>query len=201
MSLLFSEKIRQTRKKQRMTIEQLAEKAGCSKSYISQLENGATKASVSMLGKLSEALNLPITDFFEENNEKLPEGAKNVKLKQNILNQSLVKKSTRKTIHYPDGKTKSHFLTRAVYQKQMQPILTTIEPGGESNYEEDTIHPDGSEEFLTVLQGEIELVIADEIVFLQEGDSFYFDGSIPHRWRNSGTVDAKVLFVWTPAVW
>ncbi|WP_092223697.1 helix-turn-helix domain-containing protein [Desulforhopalus singaporensis] len=202
MQLSFSEKLRQARKNNNLTIEQLANMVGCSKSYISQLENDATKPSVTMLGKLVEALGVPITDFFQDNRAGSQETEGEMETSPAIIkSESLVKKGSRRTINYPDGKTKSHFLTRAVYQKKMQPILTVIEPGGDSNNEEKIVHPVGSEEFLMVVKGEIEFEVAGETYIMEEGDSFYFNGNTPHRWRNSGDETAEVLFVWTPAVW
>ena len=185
-----------------MTIEQLAKIVGCSKSYISQLENGATNPSVTMLGKLVEALNVQITDFFQDNRDHL--GEKNVETEKSskvTKSECLVARDERRTINYPDGKTRSHFLTRAVYQKKMQPILTVIDPGGESNWEEKIIHPEGSEEFLMVLKGEIDFEVHGKTYTIREGDSFYFDGNTPHRWKNKCQQTAEVLFVWTPAVW
>jgi len=203
MTYLISEKVRQSRKNINLTIEQLAKKIGCSKSYISQLENGKTKPSLSMIGKLVKALDIPITDIFEGNLEEQdspPPTAKGSAPSGTLFNH-LVKKEGRRTITYPDGKILDQFLTRAVYQKKMQPILTFIEPGGESHSDETIEHPEETEEFLIVLKGKLDFDLAGEKICLQEGDSLYFDGALPHHWRNNGDQAAEVLFVWTPAVW
>jgi quercetin dioxygenase-like cupin family protein len=62
-------------------------------------------------------------------------------------------------------------------------------------------HPKGAEEFVLVLRGEIDFEIGSKTVSLQQGDTLYFDGDLPHRWMNIGKETAEVLFVWTPPVW
>ncbi len=202
MQISFSEQLRRTRKEKKLTVEQLAKKVGCSKSYISQLENDVTKPSVTMLGKLSEALNGQIIDFFydEQNNQKEVLDTLNG-LERITKHNCLVTPDERRTIEYPDGKTRSQFLTRGVYQKKMQPILTIIEPGGESNPDGQMMHPPGSQEFIMVVKGEIEFDAEGKSFTLRAGDTFYFDGDVPHHWKNASTEVAEVFFMWTPAVW
>jgi len=202
MQLSFGETLRQTRKTQKLTIKQLAKFVGCSTSYISQLENGTTKPSVTMLRKLAESLNKQITDFFRDNQETVGESSYSVNSDQTSgYHNCLITEKQRREIIYPDGKTKSQFLTSAVYQKKMQPILTIIEPGGVSHSDDNITHPVGSEEFFFVLNGEIDFEINNQEFKLKTGDTFYFDGNIPHRWTNNSDKVAEILFVWTPAVW
>lgn len=203
MQLSFNEKLRQERTELNLTIEQLANLVGCSKSYISQLEHGTTKPSVTMLRKLAEALNIQMSEFLHDRaaataNEISVPGQVN---RQRSRQSCLISENERRIINYPDGKSQSAFLTEAVYMKKMQPILTTIEPGGGSNSDDDTTHPEGSEEFLFVLRGEIDFKVDNQNFKLKAGDTFYFDGVIPHSWKNNGSQVAEILFVWTPAVW
>jgi len=171
-----------------MTIDQLAKRAGCTKSYISQLENGINAPSVSMLGRLAEALDIQVGDFFRNENGEVQ---KNWKLC----------KTDRRTINYPDEKVLSQLLTRAIFQKKMQPLISIIEPGGTSDDSAKLLHPEGSEEFVLVLKGEIDFEINLDHISLQEGDTLYFNGDQPHSWINNGKETAEVLFVWTPPVW
>ena len=185
---IIQKKIRELRKNKKMTIDQLAKRAGCTKSYISQLENGINAPSVSMLGRLAEALDIQVGDFFRNENGEVQ---KNWKLC----------KTDRRTINYPDEKVSSQLLTRAIFQKKMQPLISIIEPGGTSDDSAKLLHPEGSEEFVLVLKGEIDFEINLDHITLQEGDTLYFNGDQPHSWINNGKETAEVLFVWTPPVW
>ncbi len=182
-------KIKQLRTQKGLTLEQLAKRIGCSKSYISQLEKGVTAPSVSMLAKLAEALGFPVSDFFLS------------PVAPRIQNWYL-SKSERRAIHYPDGKVQSQLLTRSIFQKKMQPLVSVIQPGGSSDRAAgQLVHPPGSEEFVLVLSGEVTFEIETEEILLKEGDTLYFNGEHPHRWSNKGKKTAEVLFVWTPPVW
>jgi transcriptional regulator with XRE-family HTH domain len=198
----IKEKIKELRKDRNLTLEQLANIVGCSKSYISQLENGVATPSISMLGKLSKGLNTNMTNLILSVEENGDQSTARVEApKSTRTSDYYMRKNRRRTFNYPDGKTLSQFLTTAVYQKTMQPIYTTIEPGGESNGDDMIIHPKNSEEFVWVLKGKVEFEINGEILIIEEGDTLYFDGSIPHRWKNTTQQLAEALFVWTPAVW
>jgi len=181
-------RLKQLRNRKKLTLQQLAQKAGCTKSYISQLEKGTSSPSVSMLGRLAEALEIPVADLVRD------EGGGD-------QGNWHLRKSDRRTIHYPDGKITSQLLTKGVFQKKMQPLLSVIEPGGMLNDSGNMSHPKGAEEFVLVLRGEIEFEIGSKIISLKQEDTLYFDGELPHRWKNIGKVTAEVLFVWTPPVW
>ena len=188
MEIKIPDRLKQLRKRKKLTLQQLAQKAGCTKSYISQLEKGTSSPSVSMLGRLAEALETPVADLIRNGNG---EDQGNWHLR----------KADRRTINYPDGKVASQLLTKGVFQKKMQPLLSVIEPGGMLNDSGDASHPRGSEEFVLVMKGEIEFEIGSKIFSLETGDTLYFEGALPHRWMNKGKETAEVLFVWTPPVW
>ena len=58
-------RIREKRHAQPLTLKQLANRTGLSVSLISQIELGKSAASMSTLHKLSTALGVPMTFFFE----------------------------------------------------------------------------------------------------------------------------------------
>jgi quercetin dioxygenase-like cupin family protein len=49
-----------------------------------------------------------------------------------------------------------------------------------------------------VLQGELEITVADQTIRVGAGDSFFFLSHLPHGYRNIGSVDAQILWVNTP---
>jgi quercetin dioxygenase-like cupin family protein len=73
---------------------------------------------------------------------------------------------------------------------QLQPYLLSFQPGG--GYADDKIaHP--GEEFAYVLQGEVELLIADETHRLGQGDAVRFGTERPHAFRNASTTGVSVV--------
>ena len=67
---MIGDKIRETRKKNGLSLADLAERIGVSDSYLSQLERNNVDPSISVLRKLSSALNVPIVTFFDATYEE-----------------------------------------------------------------------------------------------------------------------------------
>ncbi len=184
----IQERILKYRQERGLTLRQLAEKAGCTPSYISQIENGLTAPSLSMVGKLAAALNIPVIDLFSE------------ELEDSQI-EGYLSKTGRKTIKYPDGNVSSQLLVTRVSTKKMEPLISIIKPGGRSDRSESMTHPVGTEEFVLVLKGEIDFKCNGKDILLNEGDSLSFNGSLPHSWVNNTKNTAEVLFVFSPPIW
>ena len=188
MKRKIQQRIREYRKERGLTLRQLAERAGCTPSYISQLEKGLTVPSLSMVGRLAAALNITVIDLFSQ-------------LSNGEESNWHLRKADRKIIDYPDGKVSSQLLVTRISRKKMEPLVSSIEPGGTSDDAEKMHHPVGTEEFVLVLKGEIDFTINGKEIHLCEGDTLSFDGTLPHRWVNNGNQTAEVLFVFSPPVW
>ncbi|WP_173915579.1 helix-turn-helix domain-containing protein [Halobacillus sp. Marseille-Q1614] len=60
----IGERIRRMRVERGLSINKFAEKAGVSKSYVSNIERGVQKnPSLSVLGKMAATLNVPLEEF------------------------------------------------------------------------------------------------------------------------------------------
>ena len=184
----IQKRISEYRKDRGLTLRQLAEKVGCTHSYISQVEKGINVPSLSMVGKLATAFNISVIDLF---NGLSPASESDWHLQR----------KDRKTIQYPDGKVTSQLLVSRMSTKKMEPLISTIEPGGTSDEAEKMHHPVGTEEFVLVLKGEIDFKINGKEIHLGEGDTLDFDGTLPHSWANNGPGRTEVLFVFSPPIW
>jgi transcriptional regulator with XRE-family HTH domain len=184
----ISQRIRSIRTDKKLTLEKLAGLVGCTKAFLSQVENGTANPSITMLYKIAGALEVHVSELFRAQ-------------AGNHIRTFKLAKAERRTIHYPDGKVESQLLTRGVFQKKMQPVISYVEPGGTLDEGDRIVHPPGSEEFVLVLKGKLEFNFVDETIIVVEGDTLYFDGSLPHSWANRGQEPAIVLFVWTPPIW
>ncbi|SHO66100.1 Proline racemase [Pseudoxanthobacter soli DSM 19599] len=79
-----------------------------------------------------------------------------------------------------------------VSQRLMDAEVWTIDPDRES----DGFYAHEGEELIYVLEGSLELALADrDAEVLNPGDGAYFNSRIAHRWRNTGRVPAKVLWI------
>ena len=79
-------------------------------------------------------------------------------------------------------------------KNKMEPILLTLHPHKRSQ-EMESHH---GEEFGYVLKGTVTLVRGSKKYRLKAHETFYLDGSRGHYLYNSGSSDAKILWITTP---
>jgi len=176
----ISEKLKAFRLSNRMTLKQLAAKAGCTGAYLSQLERGHANPSIMILKKIASALQLKVVDFFLEPGTE--------------ENDVVCKETERVNIRFKRGDAKIQMLVRNIQNKRMQPFYTTIEPGGGSKGSYSHI----GEEFGIVLQGELEVNLNGKPYRLKKNESFYFSSQEPHSWFNPGKKKTVVIWVVSP---
>ena len=75
--------------------------------------------------------------------------------------------------------------------RHMEPFLVTLEP---SETEEERSTHDG-QEFIFVLNGEMEVRLDEEVHILEPGDSIYYDSTVPHLVKCHGKESTKILAV------
>ena len=71
----------------------------------------------------------------------------------------------------------------------------TVPPGTMSTLH---LHHD-SDEVAWVLEGEITILIGDEVSVGGPGTCAFFPRNVRHAWKNSGKATGRVLFLYTPA--
>ncbi|HPT87502.1 MAG TPA: cupin domain-containing protein [Bacillota bacterium] len=75
--------------------------------------------------------------------------------------------------------------------KKAEPFLVTVEPDGDDVPVSLNSHP--GQEFDYVLEGTLKIVVGGYEVILNEGDSLYYDSSVPHGMKALNGKPAKFL--------
>jgi transcriptional regulator with XRE-family HTH domain len=173
----IGERIRNLRQLSNLTQEELADRAGLTKGFISQVENDLTSISLDSLIQILEALDENISDFFRDDSaEKVVYG-------------------TRDRVEIEKEKIeKFELLVPGATNRRLEPVLLTLRKG-ESTPEE---RPHEGEEFGLVLQGRISLRFGKEVLKLQKGECFYFAAEKEHRLQNNASPRAVVLWISSP---
>ncbi len=167
--------LRTLRSRRRLSLAQVANAVGISVGFLSALERSQMSGSVGTLRKLARFYKTNILDFFDTNGA----GGRRVR------------PSERKVLEAGVG-VRMELL--AWGNTVMEPHLFRVAPEAGSG---DPYTHEG-EEFLYVLRGELEITLDGEEHRLKPGDSFYFESSTPHRWKNPGKKETLVLWVNTP---
>ena len=168
-------RLRQLRAQRGVGLAEVAAAAGISIGFLSALERSQMSASVGTLRRLARYYRTNILDFFDPTES----------------NTRWVRPTQRKVLDAGPG-VRMELL--AWGNTVMEPHLFRIAPragSGESYAHE-------GEEFLFVLRGELQIALADEEYHLKRGDSFYFESSTPHHWKNPGRSETWLLWVNTP---
>jgi transcriptional regulator with XRE-family HTH domain len=177
--LQLGPRIRSLRHARHVTLRQLAERAGVTESFLSQVEREVTSPSIASVQRIARALDLGIAELFADGE---PQGR-------------VVRRTDRRRISYPGLRSVDEFLT-AGSGGRLQVILSTLEPGGGTG--EEPYSHESDEEVVVVLSGSIELWVADEHHLLEEGDAIAYSSRLPHRNRNAADHQAVILFCCTP---
>lgn len=185
----LGEELRGLRKAHGLTLQDLADASGKSVSFISKIERGLARPSITALQDIAEALSVPIGWFFQTDGP-VPADER----------PYIVRKDRRRRLTYSGmGSTDymgfADHLLSASLDGELAMGMSEYEPGGTSG---DDLYTHAGEEAGLVIEGEIELALADEVFRLTAGDSFSFPASIPHTYRNPGKVVAKVVWANTP---
>jgi transcriptional regulator with XRE-family HTH domain len=175
MSQLVGEKLRLARTKKGWTTKELSQASDLALNTISLIERGKISPTVATLHRLSMALEVPLTFFFEE-------------------------EQVRQVIHTKAGQ-REPFATLNVHlenlgsglpNQTMDPFLVTLEPNANSG-PESIVHV--GHELVVCLEGVIEYHVAGETFWLQPGDSLLFEAHLPHRWGNSSSSISRILLI------
>jgi transcriptional regulator with XRE-family HTH domain len=181
--------LRALRKAQGMTLQALAEASGKSVSFLSKIERGLARPSITALQDIAEALKMPIGWFFQ-NDGPVPADER----------PYIVRAKRRRRLTYSDMTSTDYMgfedhLLSANLDGQLAMGISRYEPGGTAG---DDLYTHRGEEAGLVLEGEIELCLDKKVFRLNAGDSFSFPSSIPHTYRNPGKVPSFIVWANTP---
>jgi DNA-binding transcriptional MerR regulator/quercetin dioxygenase-like cupin family protein len=170
------QRFRRLRLRRKLSLSKVARATGVSVGFLSALERGQMRCSISTLRRIARFYKTNIMSLFETND----------------VPQRHVRPSDRRILETSPG-VRMELL--AWGNTVMEPHLFRIKPGGGSG--ESYAHE--GEEFLHVLRGEFEISLnGRERYLLKSGDSLYFESSTPHRWKNPGRTESWILWVNTP---
>jgi transcriptional regulator with XRE-family HTH domain len=170
--------IRRLRIARKLSLQRLAKSSQVSAGMLSQIERNLASPSLRTLTKIRLALNVPLSAFFDEVHED--------------DSPSFVRRAgSRPIIDLGDRLLLKELLSPATAQS-VQFMFLTIPPGGGSG-EMPLSYP--SEKAGLVTEGQITLQVDATSTTVSEGDSFQFNGALPHRLQNDSDKQAKVLWM------
>ena len=172
--------LKELRSRRKLTVRELAARSGISHATISLIERDKTSPSVDTLAAMLDALGSTLVGFFEEIGQSVP-------CSPFYTNEDLVEIGSPKTVSYRMLGA-NHPKRRLLMMRETYAVGAATD-GSLSH----TAHEAGF-----VLRGSIELTVGGESRVLNEGDAYYFDSQLPHRFRNVGDTVAEIISAVTP---
>ncbi|TDV64424.1 cupin domain-containing protein [Pseudomonas sp. LP_7_YM] len=176
------ERLQSIRKLKGLSQRELAKRAGVTNSTISMIEKNSVSPSISSLRKVLSGIPMSMVEFFSEELE--PENPAQVVYKASEL------------IDISDGAVTMKLVGKS-HPGRAIAFLTEVYPPGADTGDEMLVHE--GEETGILVEGRLELVIGLDTYVLEAGDSYYFQSSRPHRFRNPFDVPARLISAATPA--
>ncbi|HMY69934.1 MAG TPA: XRE family transcriptional regulator [Leptospiraceae bacterium] len=159
------------------SLDKLAARCGVSRAMLSQIEQGKSAPTISVLWKIASGLNVPFSDLIKEKNAG---GLHILKYENSKVLYSTTKVFTSRALFPFSGNRTSEF-----YE-------LTLKPGGIEIAE---AHQNGTTENIVVVQGVLRLRIGEKVVELQQRDSVFFRADVPHEYSNPSDTEAIMYLV------
>src|SRR5215510_6680481 len=169
-------KLRRLRKKRGLGVVEAARRAKISAGFLSAIELSRANPSVATLQRLAAAYGATVLDFYD-----LPKKSNH-----------LVRPRDRRVIQTESG---IRIELLSIGAKQLESQIFRVPPGAGS----DGSYSHQGEEFIYMMSGTIELWL-DELQChtLRDGDGFWFESTVGHRWYNPSSEEAVLLWINTP---
>jgi transcriptional regulator with XRE-family HTH domain len=176
------ERVRRVRESRGLSLQDISLRTDIDVSMLKQIEEGALAPPLGTIIKLAKALEMKIGYFISGEEDRA---------------YTIVRRDDRKVVSRYDSKRAKYYgyeyesLAPHKKDRHMEPFLVTLEP---AETEEERSAHDG-QEFIFVLEGNMEVRLGGEIHILEPGDTIYYDSTIPHLVKCHGKKTTKILAV------
>ena len=179
-------KIKGFRESKNLSVEEIAESSGLSVDQINSIENDQNLPSLGPLIKIARALGVRLGTFMDDNDALGPVVCRaEDRERESSISFSNGATDARKHMEY-------HPLAQQKAGRHMEPFVIDINPEDNPDFK---LSAHEGEEFIYVMQGEVEIEYGKEKYLLKEGDSIFYDSIVKHHVHGAPGKSAKILAV------
>jgi transcriptional regulator with XRE-family HTH domain len=182
--LRIGKKLKELRMQKGFSLEDVSAVSGIEVSMLSQFENGEIIPPLATLQNLSKAFDIKMVHFFQDtvSSEKIS------------VTRSHERVKIERRPHHKKGEIDYIYEALEVRKsdKHMEPFMVEIK--NKDTAEMVFVEHQG-EEFVFLLEGELEFRSLDRVEVLEPGDSIYFESDISHSFRCLSDDPAKAIIV------
>ena len=179
-------KIKGIRESKNLSVEEIAESSGLSVDQINSIENDQNLPSLGPLIKIARALGVRLGTFMDDNDALGPVVCRaEDRERESSISFSNGATDARKHMEY-------HPLAQQKAGRHMEPFVIDINPEDKPDFK---LSAHEGEEFIYVMQCEVEIEYGKEKYLLKEGDSIFYDSIVKHHVHGAPGKSAKILAV------
>jgi transcriptional regulator with XRE-family HTH domain len=176
LTTLVAQNLKRVREEKKLSLEKLAELTGVSKSMLGQIERGDSSPTIATVWKISNGLKISFTTLL---NAPQPD-------------PTVIRQAEVTPLVEDNGKYRLYPFFPIEEGRRFEVYAIEMDRGAYLSAE---AHPEGTQEFLTVFQGEVTVRVNAEEYRVTPGDAIRFRADRPHIYHNSGQDLAKISMV------
>lgn len=175
----IGQRLRDLRTMHGLSQRELAKRAGVTNGTISLIEQNRISPSLGSLKKVLDGFPISIADF----------------LTLDLKPKSKVFYAAKELRDIGSNEISFKLVGRDTQGRSLQMMYERYKPGADTG--SDMFSHTGEESGI-IVSGLIELTVGGDARLLTAGDAYYFDSHLPHRFRNTGTIDCVIVSACTP---
>lgn len=176
LNSVIAENLKRLRLGRNLSLGQLAELSEVSKVMLSQIEKGDTNPTINTIWKIAKGLNVPYTALIDKHEN----------------DAFVIKKSEAKEQTTEDGTYRVYCYYGNTPHRNFELFLLELDSGATYT---SVGHSEKSQEYITVLEGELLLSTNNQNYLLKIEDSICFSSATPHTYKSCGKATLKAMVV------
>ena len=161
------------REQRRLTLEAAAALTGVSRSMLAQIEKAEVNPTVSVLWKIAAGYKVTFTSLVEGGQSAV----------------SVLRGAQAEPLQEDEGRYWNYPVFVFDENKRFETYRIVIKPEGCLSAQP---HMAGTEEYITIFRGEVEIAVGGERLQLAAGDSIRFRADVPHAYKNLAAEEAHL---------
>ncbi|MEO1784988.1 XRE family transcriptional regulator [Thermodesulfobium sp. 4217-1] len=165
LNFIIANNLKKIRDGRKLSLDKLSEITGVSKSMLGQIERGESNPTVTTLKKITAGLKVSFTALLDNPKPKV----------------DVVRFNDILPITEDDGRYRVYSVFPFDENRRFEIYIIEFDKGSRLRA---VAHPDGTQEFITVFEGELKISLGSEEFIVQKGDSIRFLADRPHIYSN-----------------
>lgn len=176
INAIVSQNIKNARKQRNLTLDAASAVTGVSRSMLAQIEKGEANPTITVIWKIAKGYKVPFAALIASNSEETA-----------VVNGASIE---------PFIEDEGRYLNYPIFpfdeQRNFETYRIQIRKNGFLKAE---AHLDGTQEYITVFAGDIEISVAEQKYVLHKDDSIRFTADVPHSYRNIGNEEIELSMI------